>query len=71
MICHRSQEIGQSDESIDKVAATMILGDDASLLDDPAMSTINVDHVRQKLKTLVRAIMCVLCHSLVQILLFG
>ena len=33
----------------------MILGEDASLLDDPMINTINVDHVRQKLETLVRA----------------
>ena len=54
--CYRSQESGQSDESIDEAAATMILGDDASLLDDPMMNTINVDHVRQKLETLVSAV---------------
>ena len=55
MICYRSQEAGQSDDSIDKAAATicMILGDDASLLDDPLMNTINVDHVKQKLESLV------------------
>ena len=53
MICCRSQETGQLDKSIDKAAATMILGDDASLLDDPMMNTINVDHMKQKLEALV------------------
>ena len=53
MICCRSQETGQSDKSIDKAAATMILGDDASLLDDPLMNTMKMNHVKQKLEELV------------------
>lgn len=52
MICYRSQEASQSDDSIEKAATITILGDDdVSLLDDPVVN--DMDHVRQQLETLV------------------
>ena len=54
MICYRSQEASQSDDSIEKDTTTItILGDDVSLLDDLLVNAMNVDHVRQQLETLV------------------
>ena len=53
MICYRSQEASQSDDTIKKGTAITILGDDVSLFDDPLVNAINVDHVRQQLETLV------------------
>ena len=53
MICYRSQEASQSDDSIEKTSTITILGDDVSLLDDPVVNTMNVDHVKQQLETLV------------------
>ena len=53
---HRSHEASQSDDSIDKAAAIAVLGDDVSLLDDPLVNAMKVDHVRQQLETLVSAV---------------
>ena len=52
MICYRSQEASQSDDSIERTDNITIL-DDVSLLDDPVVNTINMDHVKQQLEALV------------------
>ena len=50
MICYRSQEtVSQSDDSIEKTATITILGDDVSLLDDPVVNAMNMDHTSQYL----------------------
>ena len=56
MICHRSQGTTQSDDSIEESTAITILDDDVSLLDDPLVNAMNVDHVRQQLETLVNSV---------------
>ena len=53
MICYRSQEASQSDDSIEKDTTTITILGDVSLLDDPLVNAMNVDHVRQQLETLV------------------
>ena len=55
MICYRSQEASQSDDSMDKAAVITILGDDVSMLDDPLVNAMNVNHVGQQLEKLVSA----------------
>ena len=56
VICYRSQEASRSDDSIDKGTAITILGDDVSLLDDPLVDAMNLDHVRQQLEILVSSV---------------
>ena len=55
MICYRSQEAIQSDDSMDKAAIITILDDNVSLLDDPLVNAMNVDHVGQQMETLISA----------------
>ena len=55
MIHYRSQQTSQSNDSIEKATTITLLGDDVSLLDDPMVNVMDVDHVRQQLETLVGA----------------
>jgi len=41
---------------MEKAIAITLLGDDMSLLDDPMVNAMNMDHVRQQLETLVSVV---------------